>query len=203
LQFCSFYWLAAQGKLDLQLLPQYSARLGGDSVDDLDYDRRAGFRGPERARPGCKGTPLVVTKSDERFGTIFECALLDYVRRERPRYVVVSGWGGVDTFDAGRLIPYMEANPAFKRVFATTLADLPRVIAIYQVLGDPQPLPDAVSYFSQTAYDSLPGDRGMPGVTLLDGPCYVETLQRIMAQAPRATVAEGVTKPASCAATLR
>ena len=140
MQFCSFYWLAADGKLNLHLVPQYSARLGPDALDDLDYNERAGFRGPEKATPGCKGTALVVTKSDERFGTIFECPLLEYVRREKPRYVVVSGWGGADTFDAGRLIPYLETNPAFKRVFATAPADWPRAIAIYEVVGDPQPV---------------------------------------------------------------
>jgi hypothetical protein len=203
LQFCSFYWLAADGKLNLELLPQYSARLGSKSTDDLDYEERAGFRGPEEATPECTGTPLVVTKSDERFGTIFECPLLEYVRRNQPQYVVVSGWGGTDTFDAGRLIPYMEANPAFKRVFATTPADWPRSIAIYEVVGDPQPLEGAVSYYSAAAYEALPGDRDKPGVTLLDGACYAETIQQILAQPPGAAAAEGATKPTSCAATLR
>ncbi len=203
LQFCSFYWLAADGELNLKLLPQYSARLGADSIDDLDYEERAGFRGPEKATPACTGTPLVVTKSDERFGTIFECPLLEYVRRVKPQYVVVSGWGGTDTFDAGRLIPYMEANPAFERVFASTPADWPRSIAIYEVVGDPQPLAGAASYYSGTAYEALPGDRDKPGVTLLDGACYAETIQQILAQPPGAAVAEGAAKPASCAATLR
>ena len=145
----------------------------------------------------------MVTKSDERFGTIFECPLLDYVRREKPRYVVVSGWGGADTFDAGRLIPYLEANPAFERVFATTPADWPRAIAIYEVVGDPQPVAGAPSYYSGTAYAALRGDRDRPGVTLLDGACYAETIQQILAQPPGATAAPGATKPASCAATLR
>jgi len=203
LQFCSFYWLAADGGLDLNLLPQYSARLGPESLDDLDYTERAGFRGPEQATPECKGTPLVVTKSDERFGTIFECPLLEYVRREKPRYVVVSGWGGFDTFDAGRLIPYLEANPAFRRVFATTPADWPRAVAIYEVVGDPQPVADAASYYSATAYEALPADRDKPGVTLLDGACYVETIQQILAQPPGTIAAAGAPQPASCAATLR
>jgi hypothetical protein len=125
------------------------------------------------------------------------------VRREKPAYVVVSGWGGTDTFDAGRLIPYLEANPAFERVYSSNPADWPRSIAIYKVVGDPQPLADAASYYSATAYEALPGDRGKPGVTRLDGACYAETIQQILAQPPGATVGEGATKPASCAATLR
>jgi hypothetical protein len=203
LQFCSFYWLAADGMMDLELLPQFSARLGPDALEDLHYTETAGFRGPEPAEPDCRGTALVVTKSDERFGTIFECPLLEYVQRVKPRYIAVSGWGGADTFDAGRLIPYLEANPAFERVFASTPADWPRAIAIYEVVGDPQPVPGAVSYYSAPAYDALPQDRDRPGVTLLDGACYAETIQQILAQPPGATVAAGAGKPASCAATLR
>lgn len=200
LQFCSFYWLAADGDVDLDLLPQYSARLGPKSVADLDFTARAGFRGPDAATPPCTDHPLVVTKSDERYGTIFECALLDQVRAEKPKYVVVSGWGGTDTFDAGRLIPYLETNPAFQRVLSTAPSEWPRVIAVYEVVGDPQPV-GAPTYYSQTAYDALTKDHGA-GATLLDGACYAETIGAILARPPGTSAAPGATEISSCPTTL-
>jgi hypothetical protein len=185
LLFCSFYWLASDGDADLTLLPQYSARLGPDSVDDLEFRQRTGFRGPVPGRPSCAEAPLVVTKTDEGFGAIFECSLLTFVRDEKPRFLVVSGSTGADTFDAGRLIPYLEANPAFRRVYATSPAAWPpRVVAVYEVVGDPQPLPGARSYYSESAYDALPDDHAKPGVTVLDGACYVATIEAILTARP-------------------
>jgi hypothetical protein len=200
LDYCSFYWLAAEGDVDLALLPQYSARLGPTSVDDLDFTRRAGFRGPVAASPPCTGVPLVVTKSDEGFGTIFECALLHEIRATKPRYLVVSGSSGSDTFDAARLIPYLEANPAFRRVYSTTPADLRHVVAVYEVVGDPKPVRGAPAYYSASAYEALPEDHSEPGVTVLDGACYAATLQAILSRPPRraAVPAPDDTEPGSC-----
>jgi hypothetical protein len=198
LLFCSFYWLAADGDVDLALLPQYSARPGAASLDDLDFTKRAGFRGPESATPPCTGVPLVVTKSDEGFGAIFECALLDYIRETKPRYLVVSGSDGSDTFDAGRLIPYLEANPAFRRVYSSTAAELPRVVAVYEVVGDPQPVRGAPAYYSASAYEALPGDHDEPGVTVLDGACYAETIQAILARPPGTGAPPVDAEPGSC-----
>jgi hypothetical protein len=118
----------------------------------------------------------VVTKSDEGFGVIYECALLRYLRAERPAYVVVSGTGFADTFDAGRLIPYLSSNPAFRLVYATPMSAWPHVAAVYQVVGRPRPVADSPTYYSRAAYDALPGDHGRSGVAMLDGACYAETI---------------------------
>ncbi len=204
LQFCSFYWLHADGNLNVALLPQYSARLGPTSLGKLDYTERAGFRGADQGSPPCSGRALVVTMSDERFGTIFECPLLDAIRRQQTRYLVVSGWGGTDTFDAGRLIPYLEANRAFERVWSSAPGDWPRVIAVYKVVGDPRPLSAASSYFSDSAYQALRGDRSRSGATLLDGACYSQAIRALLAQPPGATRATGGggANPPRCATTL-
>jgi hypothetical protein len=202
LQFCSFYWIAADGLLDLDLLPQYSARLGPHAFGNLDWSQKAGFRGPDSATPPCTDHPLVVTKSDERFGTIFECALIQYVRTEKPRYLVVSGWGGTDTFDAGRLIPYLEANPAFRRVFSTDPSAWPRAVAVYEVVGDPQPMPYAPTYYSSTAAAGLTGDAGTPGAVVLDGACYAQAIQAILARPPGSAPSGDAMPFPACATTL-
>lgn len=202
LQFCSFYWLAADGSIDLDLLPQSSARLGPDAFAGLDWSQKSGFRGPESATPPCTDHPLVVTKSDERFGTIFECALIEYVRTQKPRYLVVSGWGGADTFDAGRLIPYLESNPAFRRVFSTDPAAWPRAVAVYEVVGDPKPMPYAPIYYSAAAAAGLPGDTGKPGAVVLDGACYAQAIQAILARPPGSTPPGGAMAFPACAASV-
>jgi hypothetical protein len=197
LDYCSFFWLAANDRLEPRLLPQYSARPGAQSLAGLDFSRRAGFRGPIRDSPPCTGTPLEVTKSDEAFGAVFECPLLRYIRSEHPRYLVVSGSGGSDTFDAARLIPYLSSNPAFRLAYATPLSDWPRVTAVYEVIGDPRPLRDARTYYSAAAYDALGGDHGRPRVTVLDGSCYAEAVKRALSSPPGAA-AEGGDVSGAC-----
>ena len=145
LDYCSFYWLAADQQLEMRLLPQYSARPTAQSLADLDFSQRTGFRGPTRASPPCTGRPLVVTKSDEGFGAVFECPLLRYVRSAHPGYVVVSGSGTNDTFDAARLIPYLSSNPAFRLVYSTPASAWPHVAAVYRVVGEPRPVGEAPS----------------------------------------------------------
>jgi hypothetical protein len=125
-----------------------------------------------------------VTKSDEGFGAVFECPLLRYVRDEHPAYVVVSGTGTYDTFDAGRLIPYLSSNPAFRLVYSTPLSDWPRVVAVYRVVGDPRPLPGTPTYYSSRAYDALPDDRGRPGVVELGGNCYEQVVRAALTSPP-------------------
>lgn len=193
LLFCSFVWLSADADLDLNLLPQHGARLGPRSFSELDFGQRAGWRGPVDGKaPECLDRPLVVTKSDERFGAIFECSLLDFVRCAQPRYVVVSGWNQGDTYDAGRLIPYLEANPAFRRVFATAASDWPRVLAVYEVVDTPEPVPDAPVYMSQAAYRAL---RERPaGARVLDGGEYQQLVTSLLTQ-PAAPVRPAVVVP--------
>ena len=186
LDYCSFYWLAADQQLEMRLLPQYSARPTAQSLADLDFSQRTGFRGPTRASPPCTGTPLVVTKSDEGFGAVFECPLLRYVRSAHPGYLVVSGSGTNDTFDAARLIPYLSSNPAFRLVYSTPASAWPHVAAVYRVVGEPRPVGEAPSYYSAAAYDALPGDHGKPGVTVLDGDCYAETIRSALSSPPSA-----------------
>jgi hypothetical protein len=177
LGYCSFFWLTSDQRLDTTLLPQYAARPRGSSLEGLHFTRRTGFRGPVEATPPCTGTPLVVTKQDEGFGAVFECPLLRYVRDERPAYVVVSATGTYDTFDAGRLIPYLSSNPAFRLVYSTPLSDWPRVVAVYRVVGDPRAVPGAPTYYSAYAYRALPDDHGKPGVVELDGRCYEQAVR--------------------------
>lgn len=188
--FCSFYWLASDQRLDLSLLPQYSARPVARSLAGLHFDRRTGFRGPTPAEPPCTGTPLVVTKSDEGFGAVFECPLLRYVRQHRPAYLVVSGAATIDTFDAGRLIPYLNSNPAFRLVYATPPSAWPRVVAVYQVVGDPRPVPNAPSYYTPDAAAALPDDQGKPGVVVLDDACYATTIRAALTS-PRSGTSSG------------
>jgi hypothetical protein len=176
LDYCSFYWLAAN-QLEMRLLPQYSARPTAQSVAGLAFGQRTGFRGPTRASPPYTGTPLVVTKSDEGFGAIFECPFLRDIRSEHLGYVVVSGSGADDTFDAARLIPYLSSNPAFRLVYSSPMSAWPRVAAVYRVVGEPRPIHGALSYYSAAAYDALPGDHGAGGAELLDGDCYAETIR--------------------------
>jgi hypothetical protein len=170
--YCSFLWLVSDQRLGPRLLPQFSARPTARSLAGLEFDQRTGFRSLTRSSPACTGTPLVVTKSDEGFGAIFECSLLRYLRHEHPRYLVVSGSGSDDTFDATRLIPYLSSNPAFRLVYSSPKAAWPRVVAVYQVVAEPRPVPDATSYYSAAAYAALPGDHGKPGVTAVDGDRY-------------------------------
>ena len=186
LDYCSFYWLAADQQLEMRLLPQYSARPTAPSLAGLDFSQRTGFRGPTRASPPCTGRPLVVTKSDEGFGAVFECPLLRYVRSAHPGYLVVSGSGTNDTFDAARLIPYLSSNPAFRLVYSTPASAWPHVAAVYRVIGEPRPVGEAPSYYSAAAYDALPGDHGKPGVTVLDGDCYAETIRSALSPPPSA-----------------
>jgi hypothetical protein len=181
LLFCSFYWWSTdEGPTDLQLLPQYAARIGPTSFDGLDWNQRTGWRGPTDGSPRCRDDPLVVTKSDERFGVIFECGLLEYVRCATPRYLVVGGWDLGDTYDAGRLIPYLEANPAFRRVYTSALDDWPRVSAVYEVVAPPRPLRDPPAYMTEAAYRAL--RERPPRATVLDGDAYRAVIQSLWAQ---------------------
>lgn len=184
LDYCSFFWLAAHGQIDTTLLPQYSARPTARTLAGLDFSQRTGFRGPTHASPPCTGTPLVVTKSDEGFGAVFECPLLRYVRSQHPGYLVVSGSGANDTFDAARLIPYLSSNPAFRLVYSTPMSAWPRVTAVYRVVGQPRPVPDAPTYYSAAAYDALPDDHGKDGVIALDGNCYAEKIRSALSRRP-------------------
>jgi hypothetical protein len=197
LDYCSFYWLAAD-QLEMRLLPQYSARPTAQSVAGLDFGQRTGFRGPTRVSPPCTGTPLVVTKSDEGFGAVFECPLLRDIRSEHLRYVVVSGSGGNDTFDAARLIPYLSSNPAFRLVYATPMSAWPRVAAVYRVVGEPRPVPDAPSYYSTAAYDALPGDHRKDGAAVLDGDCYAATIRAALSPPTDAAATAQGAEPAGC-----
>jgi hypothetical protein len=185
LQYCSYYWLVSQGRLDVDLLPQYAAPVTSAATPSgLRWEERVGFRGRSRATPGCAGRPLVVARSDERYGAVFECELLDYVRREHPSYVVVTGWGTL-TFDAGALVPYLEVSPAFRRVF---LEPPPtgkwwQAMAVYEVVDpDPQPLPETPTYYSALAWDGLPGARSDQDL-LMDPLCYVRTMNAVVASA--------------------
>ena len=60
----------------------------------------------------------------------------------------------------------------------------PHVAAVYRVIGDPRSVGDAPSYYSAAAYDALPGDHGKPGVTVLDGDCYAETIGSALSSPP-------------------
>lgn len=191
LLFCSFSWFERDGKQDLSLLPQYGARLGPTSFADLRFDERSGWRGHRDGAPPCSGRPLVVTKSDERFGAIFECPLLRYLRCTRAKYVMVGGWNLDDTYDAARLIPYLEANPSFERVFASAPDDWPRVVAIYKVVAPPRAIanpPLAMSGSARQALHTLPA-RVEPLV--LDGDAYRRTVQELLSRPPGATARAG------------
>ena len=181
LQYCSYAWLASGGQLQLELLPHYAARIDyAPTVAELAWTEAVGFRGREAVAPPCRGRSLVVTRSDERFGAIFECPLLRYVRREQPRYLMVSAWGSL-TFDAGGLIPYLEVHPAFRRVYLPQVEQGKswQVISVYEVIDDfPKPLRKVPSYYTPLAYAALAEARPR-GSRLLDASCLEATIDAV------------------------
>ena len=151
----------------------------------------------------------MVTKSDERFGAIFECPLLQYVRSANLKYIVVGGWNESDTYDAGRLIPYLEANPAFERVYATPSTEWPRVLAIYQVVGTPAPIQDPPLAVSGAAYTALDWSRRATPPIVLSGEPYRQTVQSLFSRPPQGGSREqdegaewAASNPERCPATL-
>jgi hypothetical protein len=180
LQYCSFYWLASHAKVDLELIPQYAAP-PGSSDNRLYWSERSGFRGRTHGAPGCKGRALVMTRSDERFGSIFECDLLNFVRTRHPAYIVATGWATL-TFDAGGLIPYLEVSPAFRRVYLQQPAhgNWWQAMAVYEVVDDdPQRVPDAPTFYSDTAWQTL-GGALTPRDRLLDRTCFARMMRQIL-----------------------
>ena len=185
LQYCSYLWLASEGRLGSSCSP--STPPGSETplrsrscAGPKASASAAGAPPHHRARAGPSWSP-----GGREYGAIFECALLRYVRREQPKYLVVSGWGTL-TFDAGALVPYLEVSPAFKRVYLRQPADEKwfQVMAVYKVVDDhPQPLPKAPTYYSSTAYAALPEARDEGG-SLLDPPCFTRLMNAIQ---PRPT----------------
>jgi len=180
--FCSALWLQADGRLDLHLLPQAAARAGPRSLSDVHFTLRSGWRGPEPGRPACRGPMLVLVRSDERFGSIFECALLRAVRYQRLRYLVVTEGPSGNTFDAARLIPYLERHPSFRRVYESLPGDWPRVIAVYEVVAPPTPLPRPRLVLSPPArYALRRSPLPRPHVTF-DATCLYDVVRRAFSQ---------------------
>ncbi len=178
LLYCSYTWLANHGQLDLRLLPQFGARIGADRLDRLSFDELAGWSGRVPVSP-VAGThrPLVLSRSDELFGAVFEDELLASVRRQHLRYLVVSGSvAGNSTFDAGRLVPYLNSNPAFRLVFASRPEALPAFELIYEVVKDPRPIRHPRMILSGTARDALRSDPTTTGARVLDGTSYARLI---------------------------
>lgn len=180
--FCGALWLEAEGRLDLRLLPQAAARAGPRSLGDLRFTMRSGWRGPEAGRPSCRGPMLVLVRSDERFGAIFECALLRAVRDQRLRYLVVTEGPSGNTFDTARLIPYLERHPSFRRVYESLPGDWPRIIAVYEVVAAPTPLPTPRLVLSPPArYALRRSPLPRPHVTF-DATCLYDVVRRAFSQ---------------------
>lgn len=176
--FCGALWLFGDDDLDLRLLPQSAAPAGPTRLEDLRFTLRSGWRGSRRASPVCGGPMLVLTKSDERFGTVFECDLLREVRTRRLRHVVVTEGPSGNTYDAGRLIPYLERHPSFVRVYETGPEDWPRILAVYEVVGPPRPLERPRLVLAPPArYALRRGELPRPMITF-DARCLYDVVRR-------------------------
>lgn len=177
LLYCSYFWLRSGGRLDVRLLPQYAARLGPTRFDELEFSERAGWASRVTADPPRGATPLVLTMSDQLFGAVFEEPLLAAIRREHLEYLVITGIAGNSaTFEAGWLVPYLDRNPALRRVFTTDPAALPDFVAIYQVVGPPRPLADAPLSMSKSAKEALPDDAVIAGLPAIDTPTLIRQI---------------------------
>lgn len=176
--FCGALWLLGDGALELRLLPQSAARAGPTRLGDLRFTLRSGWRGPRRGSPICGGPMLMLTKSDERFGTVFECDLLRSVRRQKLRHLVVTEGPSGNTHDAARLVPYLERHPSFRRVYESRPEDWPRVLAVYEVLAPPSPLERPRLVLSPPARYALRGsDLPRPMITV-DAVCLYDLVRR-------------------------
>ena len=186
LLYCSYIWLDRRADLDVHLLPLYGARLGPDRFQALDFDEREGWSGRIADHPSSTRHPLMVTRSGQLYGAAFEEPLLAAIKRDHLRYVVVTGSvHSSATFEAGRLLPYFEANPAFRRVLLTNPAYLPQFVAIYEVVGSPRPLPGAKPVLSAPALESLAADPAMKDTPMFQTESYAAMLEQVRASRPR------------------
>jgi hypothetical protein len=184
LLLCSQIWFRAGGDLDISLLPQFAARTGPTRLADLRFDERNGWSGRTRVSRPDEGRVLVLTKSDELFGGVFEGALLDDLNRRRPRYVAVTGNVASNaTFEAGRLLPYFRDNPSFRLVFTSSLDALPTFVAIYEMTGPARPRPAGPGLISTRATRAL---RGLPAgaVQWLPARIFRQMVRQVLVSAP-------------------
>ena len=144
--FCSYVWLENEAAFEARLMPQFAARRGPSRLERLEFDNRSDWISPMPVASVRDGVPLVLTRDGDTYGAIFETPLLDELREERARYLVVSGnLDDPGTFDAGHLLPYLEANTSFRRVFASSPRHLPAYAVVYEVVGEVSPAPAPVA----------------------------------------------------------
>jgi hypothetical protein len=63
-------------------------------------------------------------------------------------------------------------------------------------------MPYAPTYYSAAAAEGLPGDHGKAGAVVLDGACYAQAIQQILARPPGSTPSGGAMAFPACATTL-
>ncbi|MEP6624684.1 MAG: hypothetical protein ABJC79_09585, partial [Acidimicrobiia bacterium] len=164
------------------LFPQYGARFGPTRFADLDFNERSGWLGRVPGRPPKGATPIAATRSGQLFGAVFEQPLLADLARHRSKYLVVTGnVAGNPAFDAGRLVPYLEANPSFRRVFTTTAADLPEFVFIYEVVGPLTPVAHPTLVVADTVMLELAQDKAVQAAPHFSGPDYSAYISGILA----------------------
>ena len=144
--YCSYLWFENEAAFEARLMPQYAARRGSSRLERLEFESRSDWISPMPVESVRDGVPLVLTRDGDTYGAIFERPLLEELREARARYLVVSGnLRDPGTFDAGHLIPYLEANPSFRRVFASSPRHLPAYAVVYEVVRAITPVPSPIA----------------------------------------------------------
>lgn len=164
----------------LSLVPMYTASLNSDSVANLRFDDRVWWMGSKVESPPPGDRLLTLKMSDEAFAGIFEQALLQYLTDEHATFLVASGsldaFPGNAAFDAGLLIPYLQASPYFTPVFATSRQQLPLWLVVYRVQ-----YPISATSYPTTVESEVASQIGADGFSIMDKSQYQNLLAGILA----------------------
>jgi hypothetical protein len=123
----TFFFMTAIGgrvrdSVSITIAPMYGALPTGGRLEDLNFDRLAWWTSTLPAVGHIdSGRLIALTQSSRMIGAVFETDLLEDLKRVSARYLVVTGnlapYHYLNTFDAGALVPYLDASGGFRRRF--------------------------------------------------------------------------------------
>lgn len=158
--YASAMWLLADGELNTRLLPIFEADrpLPGGALPG--FDRVVWWLAHQHRQPS--GEAIVAMTLSRKFvSVVFEEDLLEVL--DDVQIVVVSGNLGqlAGPYEGGPLVPYLEAAPWARRIYASARDALPHWILVYEIIDSIHPVDHSPIVYVPGGYEipDLPGDR--------------------------------------------
>jgi hypothetical protein len=141
----TFFFMTAIGgrvrdSVSITIAPMYGALPTGGRLEDLNFDRLAWWTSTLPAVGHIdSGRLIALTQSSRMIGAVFETDLLEDLKRVSARYLVVTGnlapYHYLNTFDAGALVPYLDASGGFRRRFEIGTRSNRQWAIVYEIVS--------------------------------------------------------------------